>query len=204
MLGALAQSLGLGVALGAILSLLGVPIELAVGLGAIAAVAVGANAWWRTKNRLYTAKQLSSKPFNGKLPYEVAMATETAIALAGDDTYRQRVVGTKAFEYNFEDLRKFAEVADGSLLEVQCALVIEPANPNSRHAVAVTCAGVVLGYIPEFESEALYVFLKQHRGIARVNTNVFIKVRSQQSAVEIDLTRPYRIVKNAEYGVYKA
>ena len=194
MLSALAQTLGLAIAIWGVASLTGQPQEFAILLGLLFGIVAGIVAWWRSKNRLYTAKQLQSKPFQGKLPYELGMATESAIALAGDESYSQRAVGTKAFAENFEDLRKYADAVDGQLFEVQCALVVEPANPNSRHAVAVTCGGVVLGYIPEFESQALFDFLLTQRGMARVNSNIYFEIRSGQSRVEIDLVRPYRIV----------
>lgn len=194
MLGAFGQFLSLGLAVWAIASLAGVGQEIAISLALLIGILAGLFGWWRTKNRLFTAKELSAKPFNGKLPYEVGMATETAIALGGDDQYSQRVVGTLGFSENFEDLRRYAGVPDGSTFEVQCALVIEPANPNSRHAVAVTCGGVVLGYIPEFESQSLFDFLKTQRGMARVNADIYFECASGRSAVELDLVRPYRIV----------
>ena len=68
------------------------------------------------------------------------------------------------------------------------------ANPDSSHAVAVTCGGVVLGYIPEFESESLFNFLLTNRGMARVNSNINLRVAAKSSSVELDLTRPYKIV----------
>ena len=90
---------------------------------------------------------------------------------------------------------KYAEVPDGSLVEVQSALIAEPANPNSSHAVAVSVGAVILGYIPEFESESLFNFLMDHRGVARVNTNIYLEVAFDQSRVELDLVRPYQIAK---------
>lgn len=122
------------------------------------------------------------------------MATMTAVALAGDESYSQKVYGEGYFADSFADLLEYAEAADNSTLELQCALVAEPANPDSSHAVAVTCGGVVLGYIPEFESESLYSFLLANRGMARVNSNIYLRVASKSSSVELDLTRPYKIV----------
>jgi hypothetical protein len=150
--------------------------------------------WYQKKTRIYTQDLLSSKPFNGKLPTEVGMATMSAVALAGDESYSQKVYGESFFSHSFEDLLEYAGVEDNTVLEVQCALVAEPANQDSTHAVAVTCGGVVLGYIPEFESESLFNFLLVQRGMARVNSNVHFKVASKSSFVELDLTRPYKIV----------
>jgi hypothetical protein len=170
------------------------PIYLTVTLGVLVGGAIAFAGWWQTKTRSHTRKQLTAKPFDGKLPTELGLATTTAVALEGDNEYRQTVAGCSAFGHNFEDLRSYAGVSDNTLLELQAALVVEPANPQSAHAVAVTAGGVVLGYIPDFESESLYVFLMQHRGMARVNANIYIEVASQTSRVELDLVRPYRVV----------
>ena len=150
--------------------------------------------WYQRKNKVYTRSLLSAKPFNGKLPQELGLSTTTAIALAGDDSYSQRVEDSAKFTANFIDLLEYAEYPDGEVLEVQCALVVEPANPSSRHAVAVTCGGVILGYISSFESESLYNLLLQHRGMARVNSNIHFNCASGASWVELDLVRPYRVV----------
>jgi len=170
------------------------PIWLSAGLGTLVAVAITFARWWQNQTRTHTKKQLTAKPFEGKLPLEIGMATTTAVALEGADEYRQTVVGCNHYSENFEDLRKYAQVADGTLLELQAALVAEPANRDSSHAVAVTAGGVVLGYIPEFESESLYVFLMQHRGIGRVNANIQIAVGADANSVQLDLKRPYRVV----------
>ncbi|MFM5905227.1 MAG: hypothetical protein ACKORF_03880 [Micrococcales bacterium] len=153
--------------------------------------------WYQEKNRIYTQQQIAAAPFNGKLPVEIGLAIEDAVALEGDDSYSQRVYGEHFFAHNFEDLRQYAQVPDGTLLEVQSALVVEPANPDSQHAVAVTCGGVVLGYIPELQSEGLYRFLFKHRGIGRVNSNIYFDISGGKSFVEIDLSRPYRIARGA-------
>lgn len=163
-------------------------------LGLVLAIIASVYGWFRRQARVYTSKQLTSAQFNGKLPFELGKATETAVALAGDDSYSQKIVGESAFADNFEDLRNYAEYSDDTMLEVQCCLVCEPANPHSSHAVAVTCGGVVLGYIAEFESESLYNFLMLHRGMGRVNSNVYFAVASGKSRVELDLERPFSIV----------
>lgn len=171
-----------------------VPLVIAGLVGAVIGAALISIDWYQKKSRVYTRNQLAAKPFNGKLPTEVGMATTTAIALAGDDTYAQKAFGESQFTANFEDLLQYSGARDGSVLELQAALVNEPANPNSHHAVAVTAGGVVLGYIPEFESESLYNFLMQHRGMARVNCNIHFQCQTQTSYIEIDLKRPYRLV----------
>jgi len=170
------------------------PIIFSAGLGIVVGAAIAFAGWWQTKTRAHTRKQLGEKPFDGKLPTELGLATTTAVALEGNNEYRQTVVGSAAFAENFEDLRQYAGVADGSLLELQAALVVEPANRESAAAVAVTAGGVVLGYIPNFESESLYAFLMQHRGMARVNANIYIQVEAGTSKVELDLVRPFRVV----------
>lgn len=162
-------------------------------LGGFAAV----YGWYQEKNRVYTQQQIAAAPFNGKVPVEVGMAIEDAVALSGDDTYSQRVYGEEFYSHNFEDLRQYARVKDGTVLEVQSALIVEPANRHSTHAVAVTCGGVVLGYIPELQSENLYAFLMKHRGIGRVNSNIYFDVKHGKSYVELDLSRPYRIARGA-------
>jgi hypothetical protein len=150
--------------------------------------------WYAQKTKTYTRTEIAAKPFNGKLPTAVGMATTTAVALEGDNEYRQRVYGESAFSDNFADLMSYARVPDGTMLELQAALVVEPANPDSTCAVAVTAGGVVLGYIPQFESESLYNFLLQHRGMARVNANIHLRVAQKASYVEVDLVRPFRVV----------
>jgi hypothetical protein len=172
----------------------GVPWYIAGLVGGFLGAIFGILGWYQKKTRTYTQKALGAKPFNGKLPTEVGLATTSAVALAGDDTYSQRIFGEGFYSANFQDLLEYANSTDGEVLEVQCALVTEPANPDSAHAVAVTCGGVVLGYIPEFESESLYAFLLSHRGMARVNSNIHFKIRAQASFVELDLVRPYRVV----------
>jgi hypothetical protein len=171
-----------------------VPLIFSAGLGIVVGAAIAFAGWWQTKTRAHTRKQLGEKPFDGRLPTELGLATTTAVALEGNNEYRQTVVGSAAFAENFEDLRQYAGVADGSLLELQAALVVEPANRESAAAVAVTAGGVVLGYIPNFESESLYAFLMQHRGMARVNANIYIQVEAGTSKVELDLVRPFRVV----------
>lgn len=170
------------------------PIWLSAGIGGLLGAAIVFAGWWQSQTRTHTQRQLTAAPFDGKLPPEIGMATTTAVALEGDDEYRQTVAGTTDFGHNFEDLRQYAGVADGTTLELQAALVVEPTNPHSSHAVAVTAGGVVLGYIPQFESESLYTFLMQHRGMARVNANIHIAVASGTSSIELDLKRPYRVV----------
>ena len=175
----------------------GVPWQICAGVGVGIGAAVSALDWYQKKGRIYTQKDLSNRPFNGKLPQGIGMATTTAVALAGDNNYSQRVIGANGFSANFQDLLQYSQSTDGEALEVQSALVVEPANPNSTHAVAVTCGGVVLGYIPEFESESLYTFLMQHRGMARVNSNIHFDILGGNSRVELDLIRPYRVVPGA-------
>lgn len=175
--------------------LLHVPWYFSLLVGSLLGAVLVGIGWYLRKDLIYTQKLLAGKPFHGQLPYEIGMATEVAIALEGDDTYSQRLAGESAFQGNFAELMDYADYSDGEVLEVQCALVAEPANPDSMHAVAVTCGGSVLGYIPEFESEPLFIFLMQNRGIARVNSNVHFRVRGQQSYVELDLTRPYTKVR---------
>lgn len=171
-----------------------VPLALAGSVGVVLGALLAGADWYQRKTKVYTRSLLSSKPFNGKLPQELGLATTTAIALAGDDSYSQRVSDTSKFTANFIDLLEYAEYPDGEVLEVQCALVVEPANPSSRHAVAVTCGGVILGYISSFESESLYNFLLQHRGMARVNSNIHFNCANGTSWVELDLLRPFRLV----------
>jgi hypothetical protein len=150
--------------------------------------------WWQEKTSVYTARALNAKPFEGKIPQSIADSIATSPALRGDDSYSQKVVGSSAFEHNFKDLLQYAQLQDGQLLEVQSALVAEPANPNSNHAVAVSCGGVILGYIPEFESESLYSFLLNRRGVARVNSNIYFDLQNSASRVELDSVRPYEVV----------
>lgn len=170
-------------------------INLALVIGGLVGFALAFYGWWTDKTEAYTGRELAAKPFASKLPQSVADATTTSIALRGDDSYSQRVVGTKAYSANFAELLDYAGLSDGDTLEVQSALVAEPSNRYSRHAVAVTCGGLILGYIPEFESESLFRFLMSNRGIARVNSNIIFDVAGEQSRVELDLIRPYEIVK---------
>jgi len=171
-----------------------VPWYLSAVVGGFIGAVLAITGWFAQKTKTYTQTEIGAKPFNGKLPPTVGMATTTAIALEGDNSYGQRVYGESAFAANFADIMAYAGVADGTVLELQAALVVEPANPDSTCAVAVTAGGVVLGYIPQFESESLYNFLLQHRGMARVNANIHLLVANQASFVEVDLIRPFRIV----------
>lgn len=170
------------------------PVYISGLAGAFVGTLVIAHHWYQSKNRVYTRDLLFKKPFNGKLPIEIGMATVAATALKGDGTYRQKVIGESGFAENFKDLLDYAKCQDESVLELQAALVVEPANPHSHFAVAVTAGGVILGYIPQFESESLYGFLLQHRGMARANANVHFHVRQQASYVEVDLVRPFQVV----------
>lgn len=170
-------------------------ITLALVVGGLLGFGLAFYGWWTDKTEAYTGRELTAKPFGKKLPQSVADATTTSIALRGDDSYSQRVVGLKAYADNFAELLEYAQLADGDTLEVQSALVAEPSNEYSRHAVAVTCGGLILGYIPEFESEPLFRFLLSNRGIARVNSNIVFDIAGGQNLVEIDLVRPYEIVK---------
>ena len=170
------------------------PIWVALPIGGFVAAVWAFSQWWRNKTRIYTRRALSAKPFKDELPPEVANSIATSPALRGDETYSQKVAGEKSYAHNFKDLMEYAKAKDGDLLEVQCALVAEPANPFSSHAVAVTCGGVVLGYIPEFESEALFAFLMASRGVARVNSNIRFDLAGGFSNVELDLVRPYSIL----------
>ena len=171
-----------------------VPVYLSALVGGFIGAVLAAMDWYQRKTRVYTKKLLADKPFNGKLPTEIGMATTTSVALEGNNEYKQQVFGESSFSENFADLMDYAGVADGSLLELQAALVCEPANPDSGFAIAVTAGGVVLGYIPQFESESLYNFLMQHRGMARVNANIYLEVAAGTSRVELDLVRPFRVV----------
>jgi hypothetical protein len=175
----------------------GFSLFIAGGIGAVFGAVVAGLDWYQRKARVYTRSLRTARPCNGRLPQELGLSTTTAIALAGDDSYSQRVQDCAKFSANFEDLLAYAEYPDGETLEVQCALVVEPANPSSRHAVAVTCGGVVLGYIPELQSENLYAFLMKHRGIGRVNSNIYFDVKHGKSYVELDLSRPYRLARGA-------
>ena len=174
-----------------------VPTLFSVSLGLLVAAGLNVAIWFRKKSNLYTARELRGKPFGELVPVAVVETIASAPALLGDETYSQKVVGTKGFARGFEKVLQYAEVEDGSLVEVQSALVAEPSNPNSHHAVAVSVGAVILGYIPEFESESLYAFLMNHRGVARANTNIYLSVQAGTSTVEIDLVRPYQILKGA-------
>lgn len=163
-------------------------------VGAVLGLALAGYFWYQSKDQIYTARQLAAKPFGLRVPDAVDLAFDAAPALAGNNTYSQRVVGSWNYGSNFSELRNLADLPDGEMLEVQAALVVEPANEHSRHAVTVSVAGFVVGYIPDIEAEALFRFLQNHRGIARVNCNVYLNVTSGESRVELDLTRPYQIV----------
>ena len=171
------------------------PTFIGVGSGILVAGALQFFAWYARKTKVYTANQLRGKAFGELVPPIVVESIDSAPALLGDETYSQKVVGTKAFARGFAKVMQYAEVPDGSLVEVQSALIAEPANPNSSHAVAVSVGAVILGYITEFESESLFAFLMNHRGVARVNTNIYLEVASEESRVEIDLVRPYQIAR---------
>jgi hypothetical protein len=171
-----------------------VPAYLSAAVGALVGGVFAGTDWYQRRSRTYTRDTLAAKPFNGKLPIEIGLASVTAVALAGDNSYQQRVIGEAGFTENFEDLRQYANAQDNTVLELQVALVAEPANPHSSHAVAVTAGGVVLGYIPEFESESLFGFLMQHRGLARVNANIHLHTAMGASRVELDLVRPFQVV----------
>jgi|GEM_PF-1854047 len=171
------------------------PLFISLGAGLLVAAGLQFALWYNKKSNVYTANALRGKPFGELVPVAVVETIDNAPALAGDDSYGQKVVGTKAFAKGFEKVLHYAEVPDGSLVEVQSALVAEPANPKSNHAVAVSVGAVILGYIPEFESESLFTFLMNHRGVARVNTNIYLDVAGGDNRVEIDLVRPYQVLK---------
>ena len=171
------------------------PAYLSIGVGSVLGLALSGYFWYQRKDEIYTARQLGSKPFGLRVPDVVDLAFDGAVALAGNETYSQKVAGSWHYLANFGELRNLADLPDGEVLEVQAALVVEPANEHSRHAVCVSVAGFVVGYIPELESEPLFKFLNNHRGIARVNSNVFLNIASGEPRVELDLTRPYQIVK---------
>jgi hypothetical protein len=173
------------------------PSYLSLIFGVLAAAGLQFLIWYTGKTRVYTANALRDKPFGELVPVAVVETIESAPALAGDESYGLKVAGTKAFAKGFEKVLHYAEVADGSLVEVQSALIAEPANKNSTHAVAVSVGAVILGYVPDFESESLFVFLMNNRGVARVNTNIYLDVAGGNNRVEIDLVRPYEIVKGA-------
>jgi hypothetical protein len=173
---------------------LALPLWVGLAVGGVVGVLVAGYFWYRRKDQVFTARALAAKPFGLRVPDEVDLAFDTAVALAGDETYSQSVAGSFHYLKNFGELRNLADVPDGEVLEVQAALVVEPANQHSRHAVVVSVAGFVVGYIPEFESESLFRFLQDHRGIARVNCNVHLKVAAKEPKVELDLVRPYEIV----------
>lgn len=194
MFGAIARFALLVLGFTALNFVLGLPPWVGPIVGGVLGFAVSIYVWYQRKGEVYTAKVLSAKPFGMRVPDEVDLAFDAAPALAGDETYSQSVAGSWHYLRNFGELRNLADVPDGEVLEVQAALVIEPANQHSRHAVVVSVAGYVVGYIPEFESESLYAFLQNHRGIARVNCNVHLNVAAEEPKVELDLTRPYEIV----------
>jgi hypothetical protein len=173
---------------------LNLPVWIGLAVGAILGLALSGYFWYQRKDEVYTARQLAAKPFGMRVPDAVDLAFDAAPALAGNSIYSQRVVGSWHYLANFGELRNLADLPDGDVLEVQAALVIEPANEHSRHAVNVSVAGFVVGYIPELESEALFNFLKNHRGIARVNCNVYLNIAAGDPKVELDLTRPYQVV----------
>ena len=174
--------------------LLGLPAWMGLLVGAVLGLAIEGYFWYQRKDQVFTARELARRPFGTRVPDAVDQAFDAAPALAGNDTYSQRVAGSWHYLQNFGELRNLADLPDGALLEVQAALVIEPANEHSRHAVSVSVAGYIVGYIPELESESLYSFLQNHRGIARVNSNVYLNIASGEPRVELDLTRPYKIV----------
>jgi hypothetical protein len=174
--------------------LLGLPAWMGFFVGAVLGLAIEGYFWYQRKDQVFTARELARRPFGTRVPDAVDQAFDAAPALAGNDTYSQRVAGSWHYLQNFGELRNLADLPDGALLEVQAALVIEPANEHSRHAVSVSVAGYIVGYIPELESESLYSFLQNHRGIARVNSNVYLNIASGEPRVELDLTRPYKIV----------
>lgn len=174
--------------------LLGLPAWMGLFVGAVLGLAIEGYFWYQRKDQVFTARELARRPFGTRVPDAVDQAFDAAPALAGNDTYSQRVAGSWHYLQNFGELRNLADLPDGALLEVQAALVIEPANEHSRHAVSVSVAGYIVGYIPELESESLYSFLQNHRGIARVNSNVYLNIASGEPRVELDLTRPYKTV----------
>jgi hypothetical protein len=171
------------------------PIWLALTVGTLLGSALAFHGWWRRKTRIVARRQISAEPFNGTLPPELGFATITAIALEGDETYSVRAQLCGQHLSNFDGLRVYANTTDGTMLELQAALVVEAANKEIPTAVAVTAGGFVLGYLPAEYSQSLFPFLMDYDGIARVNANIYIEVAAENCRVELDLVRPYRIVR---------
>jgi len=135
----------------------------------------------------------SIKPMSQK-SQTLPPAPEFVPHLVRDSASQLRAKGMQSFYNNWKHFYLALGSPSGQSFEATVELVPEPNNRFDKHAVAVICAGWVLGYIPAEYSADMKACIVSFGGIVRADAELWFDFRARQprNSVRLLIATPYR------------
>ena len=140
-----------------------------------------------------TSAVRSVKPISQE-PRTLPPAPEFVPFLVRDDASQLRAKGMQSFYQNWKNFYLAIGRPSGQSFEATVELIPEPNNRFDQHAVAVICAGWVLGYIPVEHSANIKACILSNGGIVRADAELWFDFRARQprNSVRLLIATPYR------------
>jgi len=138
-----------------------------------------------------TLRIVGDKPLPNILDAERALTAAGARMLLGDESYSFEVVGESFYAQNFSALQKNVGLIDGRDWDDVATLVVDPANRQSKTAVAVFVSGLKLGHVPEENAPGVFKFLLQNGGYAKADAAIYFSSADGQNSIWLDAVFPF-------------
>jgi len=158
--------------------------------GALLAVGVYLARAKRAALEADTLKAVGDQPLGNILDANRAMTASSARELLGDDSFSFEVVGESFYAQNFLALQKNFGRVDGQDWDDVATLIVDPANPHSKTAVAVFVSGLKLGHVPEEKAAGVYRFLLQSGGYAKADAAIYFSAADGKNSLWLDAVIP--------------
>lgn len=137
-----------------------------------------------------TLKIVGDKPLPNILDAQRALTAAAARDLLGDESFSFEVVGESFYAQNFSALQKNVGLIDGRDWDDTATLIVDPANRESKTAVAVFVSGLKLGYVPEQNAPGVYKFLLQNGGYAKADAAIYFSAADGKNSIWLDAVIP--------------
>ena len=141
------------------------------------------------------AEQALSEPVGLELPSAILPAVKTITHVRRTKGHPGRVIVQDEHFDNWEAIAEEVEAQDNSVTNYAIELVADPKNPDREHAVLATMGGLVLGMIPNVESERLFDFIMRKGGIVRVNAEQKFGLASNKFELSYSVDADLEVVK---------
>lgn len=135
-----------------------------------------------------------TEPIGLELPKQVVDRVPSAVYLGGTKNPNMRIISNEPMHENWLAIAEELEVTGKEKTNYVVELVCDPANEHRDNAVLVTMGGLVLGYVPNTDSQDLFDFLMGKGGIGRCNAEQTWDLKNNQFNLKYSLRRPLELV----------